>query len=311
MSNKDNDVSEFHEHFIKCEPIEIEDDIPECSFNNPMIKEENPIEECIVSCPIESENELEIKNEVLFEEENSETQDEDILSTDPLEINYVFRSIPQIRNLLDHNYAFREVQKDLQDGRKLVKDPLESKSKEAKKCHLCGKFFTRTVGLKNHIHLIHEGRKDYKCETCGKLFAEKQKLKNHIRTVHEGHKDYKCKSCDKSFSEVGSLRRHVRTVHDGCKDHKCEFCGNLFTVAQSLRAHIRTIHEGHRDHKCQSCDKTFTHASHLKLHIKSIHEGRRDHKCKFCDKAFSQGGDLKRHISEVHENVSRCFNVLL
>ena len=55
------------------------------------------------------------------------------------------------------------------------------------KCMICGKSFSKISHLKRHIHIIHEGCRDYKCETCGKSFSQAENLKKHIHTVHEGH----------------------------------------------------------------------------------------------------------------------------
>ena len=59
-------------------------------------------------------------------------------------------------------------------------------------------------------------------------------MKIHIHIIHEGQKDYKCETCDKLFSEGASLKRHIHTIHEGDKDehqekHNCEICGRSFT----------------------------------------------------------------------------------
>ena len=53
------------------------------------------------------------------------------------------------------------------------------------------------------------------CESCSKSFSEVRYLKNHVHTVHEGHKDYKCEFCGKSFSNAGGLKYHNRANHGG------------------------------------------------------------------------------------------------
>ena len=59
-------------------------------------------------------------------------------------------------------------------------------------CGICGKTFSKTRNLKNHISTVHEGMKNHKCETCGKAFCSKQYLYLHIGSVHEGIKNHKC-----------------------------------------------------------------------------------------------------------------------
>ena len=56
------------------------------------------------------------------------------------------------------------------------------------KCESCGKSFTKAGYLKKHIHIVHEGHKDYKCKSCGKCFSQAYNLKSHIFLMHEGHK---------------------------------------------------------------------------------------------------------------------------
>ena len=35
----------------------------------------------------------------------------------------------------------------------------------------------------------------------------------HIHIIHDGHKDYKCQYCGNFFSEAGNLRQHMNKVH--------------------------------------------------------------------------------------------------
>ena len=64
-------------------------------------------------------------------------------------------------------------------------------------CFHCGKSFTRKDRVKQHIHTVHEGRKDFICTKCNKSFTAAKTLKKHNHTVHEGQKDYKCDQCNK------------------------------------------------------------------------------------------------------------------
>ena len=70
--------------------------------------------------------------------------------------------------------------------------------------------------LKEHIHTVHEGHKDYKCDSCGKSFTGGQYLKMHIHNIHEGIKDHKCYSCGRSFAQAGYLNIHIYTVIIHC-----------------------------------------------------------------------------------------------
>ena len=51
------------------------------------------------------------------------------------------------------------------------------------------------------------------CESCDKSFSQAGHLKKHIHIVHEGHKDYNYECCGISFSDAGNLKKHIRTVH--------------------------------------------------------------------------------------------------
>ena len=41
---------------------------------------------------------------------------------------------------------------------------------------------------------IHEGQRNYNCNSCGKSFTSSGILNNHIRAVHGKQKNYKCDS---------------------------------------------------------------------------------------------------------------------
>ena len=56
--------------------------------------------------------------------------------------------------------------------------------------------FEQNNYLKNHIFIVHEGRKDCTCDPCGKIFFRENSLKIHI---HNEYKHHKCKSCEKTF----------------------------------------------------------------------------------------------------------------
>ena len=86
----------------------------------------------------------------------------------------------------------------------------------------------------------------HECVECKKSFSRAENLRNHIHTVHEGKKNYKCKTCDKSFSRAQILKKHIHTVHEGHKDYKCNYCGKSFFTATHLKRHVHNIHEGHQ-----------------------------------------------------------------
>ena len=82
-------------------------------------------------------------------------------------------------------------------------------------CFYCGKRFIYIYFLKQHIKMVHEGRKDFNCEKCNKSFSTAQNLNKHIHCVHEGRKDFICGKCEKSFATASSLKTHNHRVHEG------------------------------------------------------------------------------------------------
>ena len=168
-------------------------------------------------------------------------------------------------------------------------------------CFHCGRSFTRRDRMKQHIHTVHEGRKDFNCSKCNKSFSVAKTLKQHINTVHEGRKDFKCDKCNKSFTTSMNLKQHILTIHEGRKDFNCHQCNKFFTASKNLKQHIHTVHEGRKDFNCSKCKKSFTTAKVLKNHNHTVHEGHKDYKCERCNKLFTTVYNLKLHIHTVHE----------
>ena len=86
----------------------------------------------------------------------------------------------------------------------------------------------------DNIKLDEENIKKYKCETCGKAFSRSESLKNHISSMHNNKNDnyfsenedsdsyfekeynpttFKCKLCEKEFKRKQHLKRHMANVH--------------------------------------------------------------------------------------------------
>ena len=42
--------------------------------------------------------------------------------------------------------------------------------------------------------------RDFECEHCGKAFTKSSRLQEHIRTVHEGRRDFECEQCGKAVT---------------------------------------------------------------------------------------------------------------
>ena len=48
------------------------------------------------------------------------------------------------------------------------------------------------------------------CSDCGKTFSTSGNLRNHILTIHENLRPFKCPNCSKSYSLESRLLVHTR-----------------------------------------------------------------------------------------------------
>ena len=53
------------------------------------------------------------------------------------------------------------------------------------KCSIFEKLFASKCSLKEHIAIVHDGKKPFKCDVCNTSCATQSKLKKHFRTAHE------------------------------------------------------------------------------------------------------------------------------
>ena len=181
------------------------------------------------------------------------------------------------------------------------------------KCEFCGKSFFREQQVKNHIHIVHEGRKDFKCESCGKSFAIGYFLKKHIRIIHEGHKDYKCEVCGESFSTLDRLKRHKRKIHEPPKEFICKSCSKTFVGSKALRSHMIRVKECSTNNICDTCGRNFKTESSLNQHIGRVHKTDKVKeilKCEHCpDETFETKADLGKHMRRYHKEKDCVCNV--
>ena len=69
-----------------------------------------------------------------------------------------------------------------------------------------------TVLIKSKVMMNHT------CDECGKTFTKSQTLKDHVKYVHnKKEKDQVCSHCGKVFLRHEYLRRHVKKMHPGVK----------------------------------------------------------------------------------------------
>ena len=67
---------------------------------------------------------------------------------------------------------------------------------------------------------IQKGERNYNCNFCGKSFTQSGNLKNHIKTIHEAQRNFKCDSCGKFFTQSGNLNQHIKIIHEVLRNHK-------------------------------------------------------------------------------------------
>ena len=96
------------------------------------------------------------------------------------------------------------------DGTNGLHDQLES----PKKCHLCGKGFTKASYLKRHI-LSHSSVKPFRCNICNWGFFQQCNLKRHMasHTLENGVAGFKCEHCSANFTTKSVLSVHLRDAH--------------------------------------------------------------------------------------------------
>ena len=65
--------------------------------------------------------------------------------------------------------------------------------------------------MKNHVDIVHEGKRPYLCTLCGAKYTTNQILRCHIETVYEGKKPWPCGLCDSAFGDKGPFIYYVIT----------------------------------------------------------------------------------------------------
>ncbi|XP_061573599.1 zinc finger protein 37-like [Cololabis saira] len=145
---------------------------------------------------------------------------------------------------------------------------------------------------KSKLTRTHTRKKVFSCRTCGKEFSKSCNLMDHIK-IHTGKRPHLCNTCGKTFTQSSLLKRHIAT-HTGEKPYICKTCGKSYRQRSTLVVHLR-IHTGERPFVCNTCGKTFTDSSALKRHIYT-HTVEKRYLCNTCNKGFDRRIDLLRHM---------------
>jgi len=83
-------------------------------------------------------------------------------------------------------------------------------------CSMCGEMVSKGK-FNYHMQQKHvpASEKKHKCDYCGKGFSETSRLRDHIN-VHTGEKPHKCRFCNTGFASIGNKAAHERS-HLGLK----------------------------------------------------------------------------------------------
>ena len=190
------------------------------------------------------------------------------------------------------------------------------------KCHVCGKTFIKITHLKEHINIIHEGKK-LQCPKCDKYFQNKYNLSTHLQTVHE---DIEVCAPSLETDPKDNLSENENTTtevhenllqHDGHpkKKFECEVCGKFWVSIESLRVHMDNFHtnnvEKNAPLKSNSADFAVSeneNAANSEVSEDLHHDGRpKKFKCKICGKLSVSIQSLRVHIGNIHiKKPSKC-----
>ncbi|XP_045598837.1 zinc finger protein 90 [Procambarus clarkii] len=149
-------------------------------------------------------------------------------------------------------------------------------SKLKYKCPICGKGFTESKYLKQHV--CARLRKKCKiCLKCNESFCGNFTLKNHTVICKEINKFINCLYCNKEFSSDSNLKRHMK-IHTREKSIRCFICKNTFIRLDELEKHLTSPNIG-MSQKCENCEDYFKSCAAFKLHIDNCHVKKERHGC--------------------------------
>ncbi|XP_042873851.1 zinc finger protein 154-like [Penaeus japonicus] len=192
---------------------------------------------------------------------------------------------------------------------KSSKDRHERKhmGKKIYRCSQCQQVFNKAYILNRHRREVHAVKRPFKCEECGKDFTTSRNLQNHVG-IHQEEKHHKCTQCEHTCHTASGLRTHIMEAHSGTRDrsYTCQECGEKFAKQYGLKRHMERKHTDERA-SCNICLKSFACNEDLIKHTKS-HEskGKGDLSCEFCDQTFTSAWSLQRH-SKKHQSESQQF----
>lgn len=111
-------------------------------------------------------------------------------------------------------------------------------------------------------------KKDHACLICGRSFSTSSALADHIEDKHKG-KPLQCKVCGRNFRDgLGCSVEGHKEAMDKAMTFHCLMCGKIFQNAISLERHRQTAHPG----GCRDCGEVFPGGRYkLNLHRQEAH----------------------------------------
>ncbi|KAB7502301.1 Zinc finger protein, partial [Armadillidium nasatum] len=172
------------------------------------------------------------------------------------------------------------------------------------KCGFCSFSSGKSVGLKNHLLLVHLKRKLFKCCECEFESNDKDSFEAHM-LKHKANKLWECSHCTFKSKHRGSLKVHMRT-HDNVKLYKCCECSYETNYKWNLKVHLQ-MHNRVKLFKCTECSFESNYKQSLKHHMFShvMLEGML--KCPQCSFEYKEKEELEAHIATTHKNSEESF----
>lgn len=106
-------------------------------------------------------------------------------------------------------------------------------------CDFCGKQFTESLYLKNHLRLHSDF--SYICDYCGKRSKTKPNFMKHLFQIHLKIK-FNCDECDQVYTDKQTLKHHKVRAHGMEAAFKCEKCPEKFCYPSQLKVHDMVHH---------------------------------------------------------------------
>ena len=240
---------------------------------------------------------MDIKNECLEEEQDTEVQKSDENFNKP---KNAFRTQNQRYFCQFCNFKSRSV-KDLAKHMRNRHEPSRDTNEcnnDIYKCNLCAYKTNQSSGLKIHMIQSHgaKRRAEGECIWCGFKSLSSDVMEAHLLQRHSLRmSNMSCKQCSFIADRPESLAFHQKSVH-GTK-FPCDACDKVFLSSEKLEAHKNS--QRHTDgtvmKQCDQCGFQTLYQARLLQHVRSVHSGEQ-FSCEKCEYIGSSAFQLKKHV---------------